>query len=89
MQRMNVTHANFAGLDLLASAVLLIDESEQIRYLNPSGENLLAVSSRAVLGRRLVDICTEPIRPNKVFHPQIDQAQATVATDNVNVTTGS
>ena len=58
MQRMNVTHANFAGLDLLASAVLLIDESEQIRYLNPSGENLLAVSSRAVLDRRLVDICT-------------------------------
>ncbi|MCK6389541.1 MAG: nitrogen regulation protein NR(II) [Azonexus sp.] len=58
MGRMNVTHANFAGLDLLASAVLLIDESQQIRYLNSSGENLLAVSSRVVLGKRLIDICS-------------------------------
>jgi two-component system, NtrC family, nitrogen regulation sensor histidine kinase GlnL len=54
---MNVTHANFAGLDLLASAVLLIDDGQNIRYLNPAGENLLAVSSRAVIGRRLGDIC--------------------------------
>jgi len=55
---MNVTHANFAGLDLLASAVLLIDEEQGIRFVNPSGENLLAVSSRAVVGKRLSDICT-------------------------------
>ncbi|MCE1239954.1 MAG: ATP-binding protein [Azonexaceae bacterium] len=55
---MNVTHANFAGLDLLASAVLLIDEAQGIRFVNPSGENLLAVSSRAVVGKRLSDICT-------------------------------
>ena len=54
---MNVTHANFAGLDLLASAVLLIDDSQAIRYLNPAGENLLAVSSRSVIGRRLGDVC--------------------------------
>lgn len=51
------THANFAGLDLLASAVLLIDETQCIRYLNPAGENLLAISSRSVIGRRLTDIC--------------------------------
>lgn len=54
---MNVTHANFAGLDLLASAVLLIDDGQCIRYLNPAGENLLAVSSRSVIGRRLGDVC--------------------------------
>ncbi len=56
--RMNVTHANFAGLDLLASAVLLIDAEQQIRYINAAGENLLAVSSRAVLGKTLGAICT-------------------------------
>ncbi len=55
---MNVTHANFAGLDLLASAVLLIDAEQQIRYINAAGENLLAVSSRAVLGKTLGAICT-------------------------------
>ena len=56
-RRMGVTHANFAGLDLLASAVLLIDDEQSIRYLNPAGENLLAVSSRSVLGRRLSEVC--------------------------------
>ena len=51
------THADFAGLDLLASAVLLIDETQRIRYLNPAGENLLAISSRSVIGRQLNEIC--------------------------------
>ncbi len=55
---MNVTHTSFAGLDLLASAVLLIDEGQIIRYINAAGENLLAVSSRAVLGNTLASICT-------------------------------
>ncbi len=55
---MNTTHANFAGLDLLASAVLLIDDALSVRYINPSGENLLAVSSRVVIGKPLAAVCT-------------------------------
>ena len=55
---MNVTHASFAGLDLLASAVLLIDEGQIIRYINAAGENLLAVSSRSAVGKTLASICT-------------------------------
>ena len=55
---MNITHAKFAGLDLLASAVLLLDGEQAIRYINASGENLLATSSRGALGRRLAEICT-------------------------------
>lgn len=58
MSVMNITHASFAGLDLLASAVLLIDDAQEIRYINAAGENLLAVSSRAVLGKKLSSICT-------------------------------
>jgi two-component system, NtrC family, nitrogen regulation sensor histidine kinase GlnL len=58
MSAMNVTHSSFAGLDLLASAVLLIDDELAIRYINAAGENLLAVSSRAVIGKRLTAICT-------------------------------
>ena len=49
---MNVTHPSFAGLDLLASAVLLIDDGQLIRYINAAGENLLAVSGHSVVGRR-------------------------------------
>ena len=58
MRNMNVTHASFAGLDLLASAVLLIDEGLLIRYINPAGENLLAVSGRSEVGKTLSAVCT-------------------------------
>ena len=55
---MNVTHASYAGLDLLASAVLLLDDGQLIRYVNPAGENLLAVSGHSVVGKTLADVCT-------------------------------
>ncbi|MBS1129894.1 MAG: ATP-binding region, ATPase-like:Histidine kinase N-terminal [Proteobacteria bacterium] len=58
MAAMNITHASFAGLDLLASAVLLIDDGQAIRYINAAGENLLAVSSRSVIGKTLSTVCT-------------------------------
>ena len=54
---MNVTHASFAGLDLLASAVLLLDEGRIVRYINAAGENLLAVSSRSVVNKPMDSVC--------------------------------
>ncbi len=48
---MNQTTQNpFGGLDLLSSAVILLDERLAIRYLNPAAENLLAISSRVFAG---------------------------------------
>ena len=58
MAAMDANYASFAGLDLLASAVLLIDEGRLIRYINPAGENLLAVSSRSVAGKTMDAVCT-------------------------------
>ncbi len=55
---MNVTHASFSGLDLLASAVLLIDQDQAVRYINAAGENLLAASSRMLIGKTLGSVCT-------------------------------
>ena len=43
----------FAGLDLLVSAVVLLDEGLCIRYCNPAAENLFAVSRRVCLGKPL------------------------------------
>ncbi len=57
---MDLAYAPFAGLDLLASAVLLIDEDRRVRYVNPAGENLLAVSSKSVAGKPLASVCTCP-----------------------------
>ena len=43
----------FAGLDLLSSTVILLDENFAILYMNSAAENLLAISSKAVAGCRL------------------------------------
>ncbi|MDR0563712.1 MAG: PAS domain-containing protein [Azoarcus sp.] len=43
----------FAGLDLLSSAVVLVDAGLRIRYLNPGAENLFAVSQRKLVGQPL------------------------------------
>lgn len=43
----------FGGLDLLSSSVLLLDDTLTIRYMNSAAENLLAVSSKGLLGSPL------------------------------------
>ena len=43
----------FGGLDLLSSAVVLLDEALVVRHINPAAENLFAVSSRQIIGRPL------------------------------------
>lgn len=55
---MNIHLSSFAGLDLLASAVLLVDEGQLLRYINPAGENLLGVSARSVLDKPLSSVFT-------------------------------
>lgn len=46
----------FRGLDLLASAVVLVDDAYRIRYVNPAAENLFATSLKALCGRMLGDV---------------------------------
>src|SRR5574343_1984368 len=57
---MNTQTTPFSGLDLLASAVLLIDDARCVRYLNPAAENLFAVSTRSATGKPLAVFCTCP-----------------------------
>ena len=46
----------FAGLDLLSSSVILLDENFAIRYMNSAAENHLAISSKTAVGSRLDSI---------------------------------
>lgn len=46
----------FGGLDLLASAVVLLDHNCCILYLNPAAENMLAASNRVLSGRPFGEI---------------------------------
>ena len=49
-------HTPFSGLDLLSSAVVLLDGQELIRHMNPAAENLFAVAQRSWLGRPLTQL---------------------------------
>jgi len=50
----------FSGLDLLSSAVVLVDAAQVIRHVNPAAENLFAVSSRQLLGHPLHKLVGKP-----------------------------
>ncbi len=54
------TRSLFAGLDLISSAVILVDARMLIRHFNPAAENLFAASQRQLLGRPLVQLLGEP-----------------------------
>lgn len=57
----STTPADFAGLDLLAAAVVLVDAKLHIRYVNPAAENLFAVSHRLLAGQHLRLLVGEPV----------------------------
>jgi two-component system nitrogen regulation sensor histidine kinase GlnL len=50
----------YPGLDALATAVLLLDASHAVRYMNPAAENLLALGAKAVVGNPLERVFSEP-----------------------------
>ncbi|MFZ5556267.1 MAG: nitrogen regulation protein NR(II) [Pseudomonadota bacterium] len=48
--------AQFPGLELLATAVVLLDGDLVVRYANPAAENLLAASRKTLTGKRIGDL---------------------------------
>ncbi|TAN50741.1 MAG: PAS domain-containing sensor histidine kinase [Betaproteobacteria bacterium] len=49
----------YAGLELLATAVLALDERMGVQYANPAAENLLAIASRNLLGQHFPSLFAE------------------------------
>jgi two-component system nitrogen regulation sensor histidine kinase GlnL len=52
--------SEFGGLDLLSSAVILLDDSLFIQYVNPAAENLFAVGGKQILRHPLAELLGEP-----------------------------
>jgi len=52
--------ATFSGLDLLATAVVQLDENLQVRYANPAAETLFAVSRKSIFGQPFPGLFTDP-----------------------------
>ena len=56
----DIAPSAFSGLELLSSAVVLVDDQLVVRYLNPSAENLFATSSRKIVGYSLRRLLGDP-----------------------------
>jgi two-component system nitrogen regulation sensor histidine kinase GlnL len=54
-----MTMETFPGLDLLATAVIVLDETLNVQYVNAAAENMLEVSSRNTTGLPLAKLFTE------------------------------
>jgi len=51
--------APLAGLDLLATAVVVLDENFVVRYANPAAEQLLDTAARALIGQPFLQMFAE------------------------------
>src|ERR687887_1488389 len=51
--------AQFAGLELLATAVVALDERFVVRYANPAAENLLATGAKTLIGQPFLALFSE------------------------------
>ena len=49
----------FAGLDLLATAVVVLDDDYVVRYANPAAENLLTAGVRSLIGHPFLGFFAE------------------------------
>jgi two-component system nitrogen regulation sensor histidine kinase GlnL len=51
--------AQFAGLELLATAVVALDEDFVVRYANPAAESLLATAAKSLIGQPFLQLFVE------------------------------
>jgi two-component system nitrogen regulation sensor histidine kinase GlnL len=54
-----MANSALSGLDLLATAVMLVDEAGYVRYMNPAAENLFGLSNRNAEGAHLETVFKE------------------------------
>jgi two-component system nitrogen regulation sensor histidine kinase GlnL len=50
---------SFAGLDLLATAVVVLDDDFVVRYANPAAENLLTTGAKSLIGQAFLAFFAE------------------------------
>src|SRR3970040_664009 len=67
--------AALSGLDLLATAVVVVDARLAVRYMNPAAENLFQTGSKNMAGQSLDKLFTD----TAVLMTAIGHARATTA----------
>ena len=64
---------SFAGLELLATAVVALDERFVVRYANPAAESLLATGAKSLLGQPFLSL----FREREVLEASLREARST------------
>jgi two-component system nitrogen regulation sensor histidine kinase GlnL len=64
---------SFSGLELLATAVVALDERLGVRYANPAAENLLATGAKSLIGQPFLTLFLE----KEVLLASLQEARAT------------
>jgi len=64
---------SFSGLELLATAVVALDERLGVRYANPAAENLLATGAKSLIGQPFLALFLE----KEVLLASLQEARAT------------
>ena len=64
---MNIPVTSLAGLDLLASAVVILDADGRITYANAAAEHMLESSFRTLNGHRLIELFVNGGKLEAVF----------------------
>jgi two-component system nitrogen regulation sensor histidine kinase GlnL len=78
---------SFAGLDLLATAVVVLDDDFVVRYANPAAENLLTAGARSLIGQPFLSFFAE----RAVLERALEEARIThwdYSSQNVTYTRG-
>jgi two-component system, NtrC family, nitrogen regulation sensor histidine kinase GlnL len=63
----------FSGLDLLATAVVALDDALVVRYANPAAENLFATGAKTLIGQAFLALFSE----RSELERSLDEARAT------------
>jgi two-component system nitrogen regulation sensor histidine kinase GlnL len=64
---------SFSGLELLATAVVALDDHFVVRYANPAAENLLATGAKTLIGQSFLALFAE----RQALASSLDEARAT------------
>ena len=81
MTRSHFTEPSLAGLDLLASAVILLDADGRINYVNPAAEILLENSLKALARQKLKSLFGNPEELEHVFAQALEHRYADMRQD--------
>jgi len=81
MNEIPSNHARFIGLDLLASAVLVVDADGLVRYANPAAEHLLDTSLKSLSRQKLAGLFVNGEELNALFAQAIAHKYADLRQD--------